>query len=340
MIKRFKILFVDAKISINSAIRQLEKGHKRILFIFKNKKFIGVFEDSDLRRALIYKKDLNKNILSIANPNPKFIYKNKFSRAKLNFIFKNYNCVAVPVLNKKKEIVDIFFNKSIYHQENNQISTVTAVIMAGGLGKRLRPITRTTPKPLVKYKSKPIILRIINNLIKNKINKIIVTVNYKKNKIIKYINKKKFKANISFMHEKSFLGTAGSLRKLKNKNFKNIFVINGDVITELDIMSLEKYHIDNKLDLSVVTKTIDFRIPYGMIDTQDIFLKSVEEKPIITKSIIVGAYMLSSKCLKVIPQGRFDMPDLITCCIKKKYKIGYYPTYEKYKHITSKEDLK
>tara|TARA_Y100000816_G_C26099492_1_gene582415 strand:+ start:867 stop:1895 length:1029 start_codon:yes stop_codon:yes gene_type:complete len=338
--KQLNSIYINPNKSISFAIKQLEKSHRRILFILKDNKLLGVFEDSDLRRALIRKVELDDRIITIANLRPKFIYQKKFSQKKLYTIFKNYNCVAVPILNKKKNIVDIHFNTSIYQIQKKDNPKITAVIMAGGLGKRLRPLTHKNPKPMVKYKNKPILLKIINNLLKNKINKILISVHYKKNRIIEFVKKSSFKNKVSFIHEKKFLGTAGSLRSLKDKNLKNIFVINGDVITNLDILSLEKYHLDNKLDLTVVTKTIKFQIPYGMIETKNILLRSLEEKPFFTKSIVLGAYFINSKCLKVIPNKRFDMPDLISLCIKKKFKIGYYPTYEKYKHISSIVDLK
>ena len=339
--KMFNSIIVNYNTATHDAIEKLEKSHKRILFITNKKKLVGVLEDSDLRRALIKRKDLNGKIIDIANRNPKFLYETTYSKEKLKKIFIDNNCVAVPIIDKKKEIVSISFNKFFYENKSETLRLKTAFIMAGGLGKRLRPFTKHIPKPLVKFKKKPILEYIIENLVKNKIEIIYISINYKKEKIINYINKKKFSCKIVFVQEKKFLGTAGSLSLLKNKKIKDIFVINGDLITKIDINNLYKYYKKNNLDFCALTKLINFQIPYGLVKTKSIYLQSLEEKPTFLRSVLIGAYILNTKCLKFInTKKKMDMPGLIQKCISKKFKIGYYPTYEKYSHVTSPLDLK
>ena len=332
---------VNFNMPVNDAIKKLERAQKKILFIVNKKKLIGVVEDSDIRRALIKKKKLDGKIIDIANKRPKFLYKDSYSLDKIKKLFIDYHCIAIPVINIKKEIISIEFNKFFYGN-NNQLETLkTAFIMAGGLGKRLRPLTNNIPKPLVKYKKKPIIDHIIENLISNKIETIYISVNYKKDKILHHINKKNYNCKIIFIKEKKFIGTAGSLYFLKKEKIKDVFIINGDLITKFDINSLYKFHKDNSLDFCAVTKLINFQIPYGLVKTKSIYLQSLEEKPTFVRSVLIGAYVLNGKCFKFIKNNKkIDMPDLIQKCLDKKLKIGYYPTYEKYSHVTSPLDLK
>lgn len=337
---KFKSIIVNFNETIERCIKKLEKSSKKILLVEKNSKLIGVFQDSDLRRALVKKKNISADIITISNNKPKFIYKKNLEKTNIQRIFNKYSYLAIPIVDKNKRIVDVIFKTSSNDnlKENNE--EIVGVVMAGGQGKRLRPITEKIPKPMAIYKNKPILYSILSNLLKNNIKNIFISVNYKKNKIFSYIKKIKFNCNIFFIEEKKFLGTVGSLFYLKNQKAKNLFVTNGDLLTNIDISNLNNYHKENKLDLTVVTKIVNFQIPYGSVETKNIYLKSLEEKPLVTKSIIIGAYLIKTKCLKLINGEKIDMPEFIHKCIKKKYKIGYYPIYEKYKHITSLKDLK
>ena len=161
------------------------------------------------------------------------------------------------------------------------------------------PLTLKVPKPMVKFKNKPIIDTIIRNLTKNKINRIFISVNYKKNKIISYVKKINYNCKLFFIRKK-YLGMIGSIYYLKNKRLNDIFVTNGDLIYNIDLESLHEYHKENHLDITAVTKVINFQIPYGLVKTKNIYLKSLEEKPIFSESVLVGAYIINSKCLKIL----------------------------------------
>lgn len=334
-----KNFIVDENISIIKALKLLEKNGKKIIFLTHNNKLSGVFEDSDLRRALIKKKDLSKKILTIANKRPRFIYREEYSKEKFYKIFKYKNCNAIPIIDKNYKILKIIFSKDIFFNTYEH-RLPPALIMAGGLGKRLRPLTLKIPKPLVKYKNIPIIEAIIRNLINNKISKIYVSVKYKKKKIISFIKKKKFNSTFEFINERKFLGTAGSIFFLKKKKLNNLIVLNGDTLVNIDFENFYNYHIKNKLAITVATKIIKFEIPYGLVKTKSIYLESLDEKPEFVRSAIIGVYILNKKVIKLLKGNKMDMTDLIMKCLKRKLKVGYYPVYENHLHITSFKDLK
>ena len=336
-----KKIIIDENSKIKDAIKLLEKSSSNILFLIKKKKLTGVFQDNDLRRAIIYKKNLNDKIITISQKKPKYIYEDQLSVKKIDEIFTKYNCEAIPVLKNDKTIVDIIFYKNHFKQQN-KINIPKAIIMAGGKGQRLRPITKIIPKPLAKFKKKPIIDYILYQLIKNDIKNIFISVNYKKEKIISHLNKKNNNLNIRYLIEKRKLGTAGALNLVKkyiNKN-ENIIVINGDLIFDVNIKNIIDYHIKNKFDITVVTKDIGYQIPYGLVKTKKNLLNTLDEKPKIMARVMVGIYIINSKCLKNIKNGYLDMPNFLSSLIKKKNKVGYYPIYENYYHITSPNDLK
>ena len=336
-----KKLLIDEKLQINQAIKLLENSKNNILFLLKGKKLSGVFQDNDLRRAIINKKSLKDRIISISQKKPKFIYEAELSEKNVYKIFNKYNCEAIPVIKKDKTIVDIIFlKKTIFTEKLSDFPKV--LVMAGGRGNRLRPITNTIPKPLAKFKNKPILDYILSqfNLLKAK--EIFISVNYKKEKIISFIKNKNYNFKTFFLKEQKKLGTAGPLSLIKNylKKDENIIVINGDLIFNFKIKNILDFHSKNNLDITVVTKDIDYQIPYGLVKTKKNLLDTLDEKPKIMARVIVGIYIINSSCLKSIKKDYLDMPDFIKFLIKKKKRVGYYPIFEKFNHITKKSDLK
>jgi dTDP-glucose pyrophosphorylase len=332
-------LIANENMLISRALNLLEKNGKKIIFLTKNNKLSAVFEDSDLRRALIKKKKLDEKIITIANKKPRFIYIDEYSKEKFYKIFQSKNCYAIPIIDRNKKILRIIFSKDFFFK-NYEFKLPPALIMAGGIGKRLRPLTLKIPKPLAKYKKTPIIETIIKKLINNNIIKIYVSVKYKKEQIISFIKKKNFISDFEFISEKKFLGTAGSIYFLKKKRLRNLIVLNGDTIVNIDFENFFKYHISNKLAITVATKIIKFKLPYGLVKTKNKYLKSLEEKPEFISSAIIGVYILNESAIKLLNGKKMDMTDLINKCIKQKLKVGYYPVYESHTHITSSKDLK
>ena len=198
--------------------------------------------------------------------------------------------------------------------------------MVGGLGKRLRPLTEFTPKPMLIIDNKPILQIIIEQFRNYGYKEIIMCVNYKSNIIKDFFGDgSDFGVNIEYITESKRLGTAGALSLLKTRITDSFFVMNGDIITSLNFEHLEKFHSNKKSMATMCVKQYDFEIPYGVVNIVDEKIKSIEEKPLKSFSVNAGVYMLNPKSLEYIPNDKFfDMPMLFKLLINKNHTVNSF----------------
>lgn len=322
--------------SIDVALKKMEKSLIKILFVIdKKKKLVGSITDGDIRRFLIKKKVLKGNVSQFMNKN--FSYAFIDSSKKLNnALMKKKDLKYIPILNKKKRLVKIQTTERLFEEKFNQI-----VLMAGGKGTRLRPLTKNIPKPLIKINDIPLIESLILKFINQGFNKFIISVNYLGKKIEKYLgNGKKFGCNIKYVKEKKYLGTAGSLSLIKNMKFKKpLLVMNSDIVTNIDFESLISYHKTHKADLTICAKNYRNVSLYGELGTKNYRVISIKEKPIKDVFVNLGIYVINPSILKFVEKRELQMTDLINFLINKKKKIFYYPTFENWIDIGNKKDL-
>lgn len=322
--------------SIDLALKKIEKSLIKILFVIdKKKKLVGSITDGDIRRFLIKKKVLKGNVNQFMNKN--FSYAFIDSSKKLNnALMKKKDLKYIPILNKKKRLVKIQTTEHLFDEKFNQI-----VLMAGGKGTRLRPLTKNIPKPLIKINDIPLIESLILKFINQGFNKFIISVNYLGKKIEKYLgNGKKFGCNIKYVKEKKYLGTAGSLSLIKNMKFKKpLLVMNSDIVTNIDFDSLISYHKTHKADLTICAKNYRNVSLYGELGTKNYRVISIKEKPIKDVFVNLGIYVINPSILKFVEKRELHMTDLINFLINKKKKIFYYPTFENWIDVGNKKDL-
>ena len=198
--------------------------------------------------------------------------------------------------------------------------------MVGGLGKRLRPLTESTPKPMLIIDNKPILQIIIEQFRNYGYKDIIMCLNYKSNIIKDFFGDgSDFGVNIEYVIESKRLGTAGALSLLKNIITDSFFVMNGDIITSLNFEHLENFHLNKKSMATMCVKQYDFEIPYGVVNIVDEKIKSIEEKPLKSFSVNAGIYMLNPETLEYIPNDKFfDMPMLFKLLISKNHTVNSF----------------
>ena len=302
------------KISIADDISRL------ILFVESKNKIIGSITDGDIRRYLIVNTDLNTKVKEICNKNF------AFERESSDYInFKKYsdkNLKIIPVLNQDDSLSRVI-------DTNKQISQLplTAVIMAGGRGKRLSPLTDNMPKPMLKINNIPIIEYNINLLRYYGIKNVFISVGYL-GKIIKdyFKDGSKFGLEINYIEEKFPMGTAGSLKHLPKIKNQTILLMNADLITNINLQSMYLNMKDQNADF--ISASTDFKIdvPFGIYETDDnSVITELMEKPSYIYNSNAGIYIMRSSFVKLIPDSQFyNITDLISKMIKNSYKVLNY----------------
>lgn len=320
MINKF---LINPDKTIEEALKLIQKNSRRCLVVVdKRKKLLGTLSDGDIRGALLENKKLKDKIFSFYNKKAKFIFKNKIKKEKLQYLQKNFD--LVPIVNEDKTVEDIVFPGK---KNKNASLNIPVVIMAGGKGTRMHPITKILPKPLIPLNDKPIISHIIDSFTNSGVKHFVISINYKSEIIKAYFKENEDHLKIQFLEEKTPLGTIGSLSLLKNKIKKDFIVINCDTILKIDYKDLFSFHKKNRNYVTIVASAKEFKIPYGVcnIDKKG-NLKKINEKPNYNFLVSSGIYLINPKILKHIPKNKkFDFNEFIKILLQKNIKIGVYP---------------
>ncbi|ECK7466509.1 TPA: nucleotidyltransferase family protein [Campylobacter jejuni] len=312
------------KLTPDSSIKEALKivGQERVrlgIIVDKKDKFLGVISDSNIRKALIGGKTLKDSIKDIYTKNPITIKENT-SKEQLLKLSSKTDIYDFPVLDEKGQILSIKSISSLLKANPNSI-----IIMAGGLGSRLKELTKDTPKPMLKVGKKPILESIVQRLKNQNFENFIFCVNYKKQIIEDYFQKgQKFGVKISYIKERKKLGTAGALSLIKQEFKESFIVMNADILTELDFNDLLKAHKKSKALMSVCVREFEQQIPYGVITQKQGFIENIEEKPTQKFLVSAGIYVLENEILNLIAKNEYlDMPELIKLVLQKG-KVNTY----------------
>tara|TARA_B110000114_G_scaffold173855_1_gene201824 strand:- start:3843 stop:4889 length:1047 start_codon:yes stop_codon:yes gene_type:complete len=319
----YKQHIINENTSIKKALIQLDKLAKdAILFIVDNNdKLIGSLTDGDVRRGLIKGISLQEEVLSVIQQNPKFIRKGK-SELKEIIEYRNQNLNILPVLDDEDHIISVV-NFGIVRS----YLPLDAVIMAGGKGTRLMPLTETTPKPLLNVGDKPIMEHNLERLALYGIDNFWISVRYLGEQIEAYFGDgRQTNKFIDYVWEDTALGTIGAVSKIKNFRHDYVLITNSDILTNLDYESFFVDFIDQDADLSVVTIPYQVNIPYAVLETNDRHIIDFKEKPTYTYYSNGGIYLIKKKWLDLIPKNFFfNATDLMEKLIENKCKVISYP---------------
>lgn len=334
--KSFHKNVLYTKSSIKEAVELLQECKiKVIVIITDDNKVIGTITDGDIRRGLLQNISLSNDCSTIMNKNPRCALD---SDSTLINELLTKNKLSVVIVDKDNKFIGI--ESSI--RVNKKLSKKnTVVIMAGGEGKRMMPLTLSTPKPLLYIKDKPILHKIIQSLSDYGFTNIIISVRYMGDDIKNYFGDgKKFNTNISYIEEKDPLGTAGSLSLLQNNYEGPLIVMNGDLMTSINYDQLLKFHEKSNKEITLCTVNYDILIPFGTINLNDTELMKLEEKPIKSYLINAGIYVIEKNVINKMKKAEYvDMTTLIDQYIKKK-SVSVFPLHEHWLDIGNPENLK
>lgn len=324
--------------TVKEALRVIDTGAMKIALIVDNaNRLFGTLSDGDIRRGLLNGLTLDDKIESIIFRNPTVCSINDTKEEILKIaVAKKLYCIPIVdengILVGIEEIDDIL--KPTYF--SNRV-----VLMAGGLGTRLRPLTEETPKPLLQIGDKPILETIINSFAKYGFRNIVLSVSYKAEMIEEYFGDgSKFGVNIEYVHENKRMGTAGALSLMKEKLDEPFFVMNGDLLTNINFEHMLEYHLSNNTIATMGVREYDFQVPYGVVNVDGHQILSIEEKPVHKFFVSGGVYVLSPDVLDIIPSDEYyDMPSLFESLIEKKKKSISFPIREYWLDIGRMSDF-
>lgn len=336
--KNYKNIILNPTSTIREALKIIDSGAMKIaLVVDENEKLLGTLTDGDIRRALLKNLSLDNIIESIIFRTPT-VCKIDDTKEKILEIAVEKKLYQIPVVDNNGKLIGIEEVDELLkpkHKKNK------VVLMVGGLGTRLRPLTEKTPKPMLKVGDKPILETIILNFKKYGFTDIILSVSYKSEMIENYFgNGSKFGVNIKYVHEEKRMGTAGALSLIREKLDEPFFVMNGDLLTNINFEHMMDYHIQNSSMATMGVREYDFQVPYGVVSIDGVNIKSIEEKPIHNFYVSGGVYVLDSKVLSFIPENEFfDMPTLFEKVIANGMKSISFPIREYWLDIGRMEEF-
>ena len=319
----------DRHIILNSftildALNRINNIHEGPLVLFvvdSESKVIGSLTDGDIRRALIKGISVTETVEKAVHRNFNFLRKNVNDDVKNIHIQRELKMKLVPVLDENNQIYEI-----INLEKYKTLLPVDAVLMAGGKGERLRPLTEKTPKPLIKVGEKCIIDYNIDSLISYGIKNIFVTVNYLGEQLEEHFKEKRDGIKINTVKEPKYLGTIGSIKFVVSFYNDTILVMNSDLFTNIDYEDFYLHFKEHDADMSVAAVPYIVKVPYGVFNLEGRNIKGVTEKPTISYYANAGIYLIKKELLKLIPENKFyNATDFMSSLINNNYKVIRYP---------------
>jgi dTDP-glucose pyrophosphorylase len=311
----------------------MDKVASKMLFVFNEDSFIGLLTMGDIQRAIIRNLPLSSYISEIIDSNKVYASIHE-ARESISEKMRRMRAECMPVLNDSGQLVDVIFWKDIFGSktkpEKEKID-LPVVIMAGGKGTRLKPLTYVIPKPLIPIGEKTILQEIMDQFESIGCKKFYMSVNYKYDMIEFYLKQLDKTYDISFFREEKPLGTIGSVSLLKDKITTPFFVSNCDILIDQDYRDVYEYHKENSNDLTIVTAVKSHRIPYGVITTgENGIMEGLSEKPEKTYMINTGVYILNPELINEIPENEFfHITHLMDKIRVRGGRVGCFPVSEK-----------
>ena len=335
--KNIKNIKLKQNATIKEALGIIDSGAMQIaLVVDDNDKLLGTLTDGDIRRGILRGLDLDSSIETIVFKEPA-IAKISSTKEEILKIALSKKLHQIPIVDDNGIILDL---KEIEELVEPKIKTNRAILMVGGLGTRLRPLTQDTPKPMLKVGNKPILQTIVERFAEYGFVNITMCVNFNASIIRDYFGDgKEFGVNIDYVLEQKRMGTAGALSLLKERPSEPFFVMNGDLLTNVNFEHIFNYHTLHKATATMCVREYDYEVPYGVVKMNDNKITAIAEKPVQKFFVSAGIYMLSPEILDLIPKNEFyDMPALFEKLIRLSKNVISFPIREYWLDIGRMEE--
>ena len=336
--ERWRQAVLPAHATIEQAIRNLEKAAiKIVLVVNEAHELEGTLSDGDIRRGLLKGLDLNSPIESVTHRNALVVPLEMGRELVVQLMVAN-KILQIPVVNEQRHVVGLHLWDEI---TTPPVRPNLMVIMAGGMGTRLRPHTETCPKPLLPVAGKPMLEHIIERAKLEGFSHFVLAIHYLGQMIEDYFgNGERLDVQIEYLQEQSPLGTAGALGLLNPRPDAPFVVTNGDVITDIRYGELLDFHARYEAVATMAVRVHEWQHPFGVVQTQGIEIVGFEEKPIARTHINAGVYALSPEALSVLgTNSPCDMPALFERLQAQAKRTVAYPMHEPWLDVGRPSDL-
>lgn len=338
IVPEWRNTLVRAGISIRDALAVIESGGFQIaLVVDESDRLRGTLTDGDVRRGMLRGIKLEDSVEQVMNSKPHTVA-TETPRSAIRALMGQLRIHHFPVVNPEGRVVDLIQIDDVIEPPAND---AWVVLMAGGLGTRLKPLTETTPKPMIPVGGRPLIENIILGFVAQGFRRFFLAVNYKAELFQDYFGDgRRLGVKIEYLHERERKGTAGALSLLPERPSAPFLVMNGDLLTTVNFRHLLDFHREHRAWATMCVREHVFQVPYGVVEADDFRLRQLTEKPLRTCLVNAGIYALNPDLLDVIPPDRmYDMTDLFADVIAAKHEAVVFPLREYWMDIGRMEDL-
>lgn len=324
--QRLQQLLVPRSASIADAIRAIDRAGAEIAIAVEDDgRLFGTITDGDIRRAMLKGTQLEDPVEPVVHRRPVTARPGADPQTLIR-LMQRHAIGQIPLVEHGR-VVDLVVIHDLVHDDTDQ---GPVVIMAGGEGRRLRPLTDDVPKPMLPVGGKPLLEQVVEQVRGAGFHKILMSVNYRREVIEEYFHDgQDFGIEIDYIREQKQLGTAGALGLVREDLDRPCIVINGDLLTNLNLGTLARFHKDQGNDLTVGVRKCVIQVPYGVVELDDVRVSQISEKPSVEFFISAGIYAVSPSAIELVPKDdAFNMTDLTEAALAAGMAVGSFPIRE------------
>jgi dTDP-glucose pyrophosphorylase len=337
--KHWQGVLIGPQTPLQDAIATLDREGLRIaLVVDPDRRLLGTLTDGDVRRALLRQLPLSAEVAHAMNARPVSATVD-WSRERLLALMEEHQLLHVPVVDEGGRVIDLETLHGLLHKRHK---SNVVFLMAGGFGTRLQPLTDHCPKPMLRVGDKPILELIIENFINSGFHRFFISTHYMAHTIQEHFGDgSRWGASIRYVHEEEPLGTAGALGLLPHDEIDQpLFMMNGDLLTNLNFESLLKFHNERATLATMCVREHEYRVPYGVIESDGRTVRSMVEKPVQRFFVNAGIYVVSPQLMRAVePGARIDMPTLLERQMALGHEVQAFPMHEYWLDIGRMEDF-
>jgi dTDP-glucose pyrophosphorylase len=336
-LEEWKKILTSPNESIFTALQRLDVSAMQLLLIVDDaRRLLGTVTDGDIRRGILRGVSMDTHVREVMNTHPTVSHATE-NRERIFDLMRTRKFRHIPIVDWNGCVVRVETLDSFLTMEDQENPVI---LMAGGLGTRLSPLTDECPKPLLHIGGRPLLETIVINLAKHGFRNINISVNYRADMIEDHFGDgSQWGVNIRYIHETKRMGTAGSLTLLSEKPKKPVIIMNGDLLTKINFKQLVDFHTEHEAKATMCVREYEYQIPYGVVHADNELITSIVEKPIQRYFVNAGIYVINPEVLESIPRDTFyDMPTLYEHLIEDKQRSVIFPIREYWLDIGRMDD--